>query len=258
MPKYQVHKTETVTVQAHDEAQAIERANIEFMKNPDAGYSVTRLTPKHNLHRIMAELEEAGLSVYLDDYKNNSHDFIRLDTKKVTEGWRYVLSVSLDDDEEYDGNGYGLMTDDAVDIAQFPHLDANTIAMRVLQQLTAWEEQNPEPVEMQASLEELAELLTRMGYTVSVESQEWRGMPSWLTIGETVDFYADGTPYQAPEFTLYQNLTEKGDAVDGTGYHLSRGDDEADTVLQIPNESAFRVASQIVWAMAQEAKGVTA
>jgi hypothetical protein len=254
MPMYRVTKTETVQVWARDERRAELRANEEFQDAPNASYEITRLTPLPNLNRILASLEEHGLSVYLDDYRNNIHDFIRLDTKSVTEEWRYMLVCSLNDEEEYDGTGYALMTAEAVDIAQFPHLDPDSLSIRVLQALKQFEEENPEEIEQNATMEEITELLIKAGLTASLEPQDWRGMPAWISIGETVDFYADGTPDYFAEFTLYQNVTETFH-VDGTGYHLSRGDDESDIVLRIPNETGMRVVSQIVWAMAQEAKG---
>ena len=254
MPKYQVTRTETVTVTARNENHAEEVAIEEMQENPNGDYEITRLTPHANLTEIMEELETGGFAVWLDDYRNNIHDFVRIDTdgRRGSENARFMLMVSLDEFEKYDGNGYTLLTAEAVDVAEWKHLSPRVLAFKIAVEINKFMEEMP--IQLEASVEEIAELLTRMGYTASVESQAWRGMPSWVSIGACgfCNMEAEATQHETPEFTLYCDLNENGDAISGTGFHLSRGDDESDLVTNIGNESAFRVVAKIVASMAKE------
>jgi hypothetical protein len=246
MPTYQVTRTETVTVTARNEEQAEELAIEEMQEHPNGDYEIEAVSPAPKFAEIVEALNALGVSAYVDDYKNNAYDFIRM---SAVEGHpdddenHFLLLPSLDDEEEFNGVAYEIYTNDCyTEKATYP-AELNT---RVMAQLIAKKLREIALPKMVATLEEIAELLTAMGYPSGVESQEWRGMPSYLNIGE-----------HEIEFTLYQNITEHAPVVDGTGYYLSRGEDESDIVLRIPNETAPRVASQIVWAMAQVAKGVT-
>lgn len=257
MPKYQVTRTETVTVTARNEEQAEELAIEEMQEHPNGDYEIEAVSPAPKLTEIVEALNALGVSAYVDDYKNNAYDFIRM---SAVEGHpdddenHFLLLPSLDDEEEFNGVAYEIYTNDCyTEKASFP-AELNT---RVMAQLIAKNLRSLAPVSMTASMEEIAELLTRMGFRASVEPQDWRGFPAYLNIGETVDFFADGTPAYCPEFTLYYDLneSEEGVQISGTGFHLSRGDDESDLVTNIANESAFRVVATIVASMAKE--GVT-
>ena len=119
---------------------------------------------------------------------------------------------------------------------------------------TQWENQTTiriVEVGTRAILTEIADTLTRMGHTATIQSQSWRGMPDYLEIGETEAVLHDGQPYTAPRFTLYYNLNENGNDISGTGYHLSFEDDESQIVSEIGNESALRVVAEIIKGMAR-------
>ena len=95
--------------------------------------------------------------------------------------------------------------------------------------------------EMISSMEEVADMLSRMGYLTSVESQAWRGMPSWLAIGDT--------HHNTARFALYYNLNETGSEISGTGYYLSLADDESQIVAEIGNHTAPRIVGEILYNM---------
>ena len=258
MAKYQVTRTETVTVFASNTEWAEESAIDEMQKHPNGDYEIVDITPNPNLEAIVSALAVYGVSAYVDDYKNNIADFIRLsavESHPDDDDNHFILFGSLNDLEEFDGREYRLDhngtgdTHAVFDGGLTPTVLASRIAVKLAEIREAEEVDMVRPVEMFASLEEIADMLTRMGYTASVESQAWRGMPAWLTIGETESTLIDGTPYTAPRFTLYYNLNETGSEISGSGYHLSAGDDEADIVAEIGNHTAPRIVGEILYNM---------
>jgi hypothetical protein len=250
MPKYEVTRTETVEVWARDEDEAETLAIDEMQENPNGDYEFEDISPKHNLEYIAEVLRALGVSAYVDDYKNNSHDFIRL---SATHGHpdddenHFMLNVSLNEFEEFDGKSYGLMDNDGLEVASWDgSLTPHMVARLVADELKKFAKPAPEMV---SELSEIADLLLRMGHKATIQSQAWRGMPAYLEIGETVGWYEDGTPHEMARFTLYYNLNEKGDGIGGTGYHLSLEDDESQIVAEIGNHTAPRVVAEILYNM---------
>jgi len=260
MPKYQVLKTEIGTCWAKNDHEAQELANEAFFDAPEATYTITDITPRHQLRQIENFLMVMGFETYYDDSKNNICDILFVDiagrvdmkTSDANEH-RYSVNMILDDRERFDGDGYTLYADDHTVEWALPNSTPLVIAGAIHGFITEHEQKHPLTVkpEMIADLGEIADTLTRMGYKAMIEPQDWRGMPAYLQIGETVGWYADGNPYEMPCFTLYYNLNENEDGIAGTGYHLSHEDDESQIVSEIGNESALRVVAEIIKGMAR-------
>jgi hypothetical protein len=125
MPMYLVTKTETVTVHAWDEEEAVSKANDEFNELPDATYQVVQVTPQHRLREIEAELRRQGVAVYYDDFRNNVHDFLRVSLKAMHPDDAdmldvYFLQCALDENEEFNGLQYELFNVDYNELGSYP------------------------------------------------------------------------------------------------------------------------------------------
>jgi hypothetical protein len=250
MKKYEVTQTATAEVWAKNEMEAIEIATSEFFAFPEYNHEVKDVTPRHQLAEIERILNNTGACAYTDNYHNNIADFLRVTVTHAhpdDDENHFLIQMSLDDNERFDGNTYGLYSHATG--AQIAEYDA-TLHPEVLAHLfqKKMRELTTTP-EMKTTIEGIGEFLLKSGKTVNLESQEWRGMPAYLNIGEVVEFYEDGTPYNAPKYTLYYDLNGKGDGIAGTGYHLSLGDDESQIIAEIGNHDYPRVVGEILYNM---------
>jgi hypothetical protein len=120
MPKYKVTQTAVAEVWGKSEDEVIELVSGEFFAFTEYTHEVEQLTPTHKLHEIKDELLGMGVAVYYDDFRNNLHDFLRAsithDHPDDDDENGFFIQVTLDDDEEFDGNSYQLFDSENVEI----------------------------------------------------------------------------------------------------------------------------------------------
>lgn len=235
MPRYEVTQTATAEVWAKNEMEAIEYATSEFFAFPEYNHEVKDTTPQHNLEEIAKCLGHVGVSAYVDDYRNNAHDFIRLTVTHAhpdDDDNHYMLQVSLNDREEFDGKFYGLMDHDGLEVANFEgSMNPLVLATRVHRILK--ERAN---TEMKTTLEEIASNLNAMGLIAEVvDFGRYEGQPK---VVEIVSKSENG-------YTLYQKLTD-AETVSGEGYFLQTVDGE-EVFNDIPNANAVNVAGHVAY-----------
>lgn len=243
MKKYEVTQTAVAEVWAKNEMEAIEIATGDFFDFPEYNHEVKEITPRHRLADIQRCLIESGASVYTDDYKNNIADFLRVTVTHAhpdDDENHFLIHMSLDDNERFDGKTYGLYShatgDELLQLSADLHPEVLAhLFMKKMRELTA-------KPELKTDMEQIGELLLKMGKSVHVETNEWRMMPAYLEIGRR-------DKNDAPEFTLYYTLNENGDQIAGTGYYLSAGDDESEIVAEIGNHETPRVVAEILYNM---------
>lgn len=104
-------------------------------------------------------------------FRNNLHDYIDLNVN----GYDFCLFVTLDNDEEFSGEGYALDTQEGGDqVALIEYNDALSVAVRVYQLAKAFTlaEQEKAMENNQAALREITDTLTQCGYYATCENAD--------------------------------------------------------------------------------------
>ena len=237
MKRYQVTQTATAEVWAKNEMEAIEYVTGEFFAFPEYNHEVTDTTPRHALNEIAEALKELGVAVYLDDYRNNLHDFLRV---SVTHSHpdddenAFDIMCSLNDYEVFDGRQYMLGLD-GVELLTVPAVNAPEFIahMMVMRMKGSVAERNPKNI---AELADIAEALNGFGFTAEVvDLGRFEGQPKLISIQ---------TP-KGMKYDLYQNLTD-AETIAGTGYYLMT-DDMEEVANEIPNDTADKVAGIVAY-----------
>jgi len=244
MPKYEVTQTAVAEVWAKNEMEAIEIATGEFFDFPEYTHEVKNITPAHNLGRIAEELGKAGISAYVDDYKNNLHDFIRMSAvagHPDDDDNHFTLMPSLNDREEFDGVAYTVMDTDSHEVLTLdgsihPAVLAHLVAKQ-LRELT-------KPVTVNADLQTVADYLATFGVTPAVvETPHYIAIPR-LDIGlHDVENY-DGETVPCSRYSLF-GMTDDGNTWNGKGWFLETCD--GDSVAEFPNLDSLKLAGQIAY-----------
>ena len=138
MPKYEVTRTETVTVWGNNEEHATEVAIAEMQECPNGDYEVTQLTPEVNasLNEVKHWLEAFGITPV--DVLTPHHidlPFFSIGLHKV-ENWQgdivpcalFNLYGNSSDGSNWDGTGWHLTTCEGEEVAQFTNLDSMALA----------------------------------------------------------------------------------------------------------------------------------
>lgn len=237
MKRYQVTQTATAEVWAKNEMEAIEYATGEFFAFPEYNHEVTDTTPRHALNEIAEALKGLGVAVYLDDYRNNLHDFLRV---SVTHSHpdddenAFDIMCTLNDQEVFDGQAYVLWRDGEEVCRMGATWHPLTIAVEFHRAMLAdVEKRNPKNI---AELADIAEALNGFGFTAEVvDLGRFEGQPKLITIQ---------TP-KGMKYDLYQNLTD-AETIAGTGYYLMT-DEMEEVANEIPNDTADKVAGIVAY-----------
>lgn len=139
MPKYEITRTETVTVWGNDEEHATEVAIAEMQECPNGDYEVKQLTPQVNANLTVVKilLESFGITpvdVVTPHHLNIPRLDIGIHKIKNYEGnlvpcTRFSLyGVTGDDGENWNGEGWFLETCEGEEIASFTNLDSFDLA----------------------------------------------------------------------------------------------------------------------------------
>lgn len=246
MPKYRVVKTETATVCASNETEAQEIANIEFQNHPDADYEIEKETPEHRLNEIAEALKGFGVSAYLDDYRNNLHEFLRVSATcehpDDEEENQYFIQCSLDDDEEFDGKTYAL-TRDGYEVAEYP-ADIHPLALAYMFKKAMLADIEARTPKLQANLTEVAEHLNAWGIEATVLTNDSHGFPDSLSIGkhEVLDYKNDMV--ECEKYRLFGNSSD-GETWDGSGWSLETCEQEE--VALFDNLDSLTLAGRIAY-----------
>jgi hypothetical protein len=251
MPKYKVTQTATAEVWGKSEDEVIELVSGEFYAFTEYEHEVEQITPTHKLHEIKDALKEMGVSVYYDDFRNNTHDFLRVSLNEShpdDDEYPFFIQVTLNDHEEFDGQGYALVDSDYNTLLTMPAYNRpNVLAKFFMRELR--NQQKKEIVPLVATLEEITDLLTKMGKSSTVvDFGRYEGQPCVVEIGNKEGFSVNGEPVILPEFTLYQNVNDS-EEVDGSGFFLALEDDCSPIGDNIGNLSALEVVGQILYQM---------
>jgi hypothetical protein len=236
--------THVADIVARDEKHAIELANDEIVELPEFARSITAY--EHDLKGIANALEKKGFAVYYDDYRNNLHDFLRIDFVEHDDldSYAYQLVCNLDIDlETYNGTGYTL-TKNGEAIFLEAHRPAYLVADTIADALEA---RRPA---LKASVDDIAHLLTIMGTpSTVVDFGRYEGQPKVVHIGEIQVTDIHGLTATVPRFCLYPDFHSNME-ISGMGWHLSWQDDEAVTVNDnIGNLTALEIVGQILYDM---------
>lgn len=138
MPKYEVTRTETVTVWGNDEEHATEVAIAEMQDCPNGDYEVKQLTPQVNasLHEVKHWLESFGIvPVDVETPHHISIPRLNIGLHKHEDYRGELVPCSLfelygnsNDGENWDGTGWHLTTCEAEEVATFTNLDSMALA----------------------------------------------------------------------------------------------------------------------------------
>ena len=145
MQKYEVTRTETVTVIARNEEHAEEVAIEEMQEHPNGDYEIKRLAPAvlASLHEVSVYLEGMGFhALYVGTPHHIDLQYLDIGTHQVEDMFgkivpcsRFTLYGHSDDGSTWSGEGWFLETCEDEEIATFKNLNSLELAGRIAYQI---------------------------------------------------------------------------------------------------------------------------
>jgi hypothetical protein len=145
MQKFEVTRTETVTVIARNEEHAEEVAIEEMQENPNGDYEIKRLAPAvlASLHEVRVYLEGMGFhALYIKTPHHIDLQHLDIGTHQVEDMFgkmvpcsRFTLYGQTNDGATWNGEGWFLQTCEGEEVAEFENLNSLELAGRIAYQI---------------------------------------------------------------------------------------------------------------------------